>query len=116
LQDHQQKCADAASQRIDSLIEEEEEPFTMNTLYYMEYRSKFLAYYKDARLKAKSDLIRNMESKDMRQAIDDALCALTRLGLGAVDASLLANLVLPEDRMEQALEIMASVRAYFQGS
>jgi hypothetical protein len=101
------------------LIEEEEEPFTMNTLYYMEYRSKFLAYYKDARLKAKSDLIRNMESKDMRQAIDDALCslcALTRLGLGAVDASLLANLVLPEDRMEQALEIMASVRAYFQGS
>jgi hypothetical protein len=97
------------------LIEEEQEPFTMNTHYYMEYRSKFLAHYKDARLKAKSNFIRNMEDSDMSQAMNDAVCSLTRLGLEAVDASLFANL-LPPDPMEPAIGIMADVRAYFQGS
>ena len=115
MQEHVQKCADAASKHIDSLIEEEKEPFTMNTHYYMEYRSKFLAHYKDARLKAKSNFRRNLEDSSMSQALNDALCSLTRLGLEAANASSLANL-LPPDPEEPAIGIMADVRAYFQGS
>ena len=118
LQDHLDKCAHAASQHIDSLIEQEQEPFTMNTHYYMEYRSKFLAYYRGARQRAKSDFMRNLENSqnhDIRQALNDALSSLTRMGLEAVDASSLANL-LPPDPMEPAIGIMADARAYFQGS
>jgi len=88
----------------------------MNEHYYMEYRTKFLAYYKEARLRAKSNFIRNLENrddKDMTQAMNDALASLTRMGLESVDASLLANL-LPSDPMEPAIGIMADVRAYFQ--
>jgi len=117
LKNHIQKCADAAVQHLDSLLKEEQEPFTMNEHYYMEYRSKFLAYYKGARLRAKSNFIRNLENRgdgDMMQAMNDALASLTRMGLESADASLFANL-LPSDPMEPAIGIMADVRAYFQG-
>jgi 2-oxo-4-hydroxy-4-carboxy--5-ureidoimidazoline (OHCU) decarboxylase len=118
LQGHLDKCADAASQHIASLIEEEQEPFTMNEHYYMEYRSKFLAHYRGARQRAKSDFMRNLENtnnQDIRQALNDTISSLARMGLEKVDASLLANL-LPSDPMEKAIGIMADVRAYFQGS
>ena len=48
-------------------------------------------------------------------AASEALSSLTRIGLEQADASLLANL-LPPDPMDPAIEIMADVRAYFQGS
>jgi hypothetical protein len=118
MKDHIEKCADAAARHIDSLLEEEKEPFTMNEHYFGEYRSKFLAYYKEARLKAKSQFIRNLENRDdgdMMAAMSETLCSLTRMGLDQADASLLANL-LPPDPMDPAIEIMADVRAYFQGS
>ena len=117
MKDHIEKCADAAVRRIDSLLEEEKEPFTMNEHYFMDYRSKFLGYYKDARLRAKSQFIRNLENRDdgnMMEAMSEALCSLSRMGLEA-NASSLAK-VLPADPMDPAIEIMADVRAYFQGS
>jgi hypothetical protein len=117
MKDHIEKCADAGARHIDSLLEEEKEPFTMNDHYFMDYRSKFLAYYKDARLRAKSQFIRNLENSDdgdMVDAISETICSLTRIGLQA-KASSLANL-LPADPMDPAIEIMADVRAYFQGS
>ena len=87
----------------------------MNEHYFMEYRSKFLAYYKEARNRAKSDVIRNLNSDDgsMMEAMRDSLFSLTRLGIEA-NASSLANL-LPSDPMDPAIGIMADVRAYFQG-
>jgi hypothetical protein len=118
LKKHVEKCADAAAQHIGSLLEEEQEPFTMNEHYFMEYRSKFLAYYREARLKAKSQFIRNLENRDdgdMMAAMRDAISSLTRMGLEAADASLLANL-LPSDPTDPAIGIMAEVRAYFQGT
>jgi len=118
LQEHLETCANAASEYIDSLVKQEHEPFTMNTHYFMEYRSKFLAHYKGARLREKSNFIRNMERNDdgnMMQAMGEAMSALTRMGLEGTDVSLLANL-LPPDPMEPAIGIMADVRAYFQGS
>ena len=117
MKDHIQKCADAAARHIDSLLEEEKEPFTMNEHYFMDYRSKFLAHYREVRQRAKSQFIRNLENRDdgdIMEAMSETLCSLTRMGLEA-NASLLANL-LPADPMDPAIEIMADVRAYFQGS
>ncbi|KAF8504671.1 P-loop containing nucleoside triphosphate hydrolase protein [Russula emetica] len=113
---HIEKCADAAARHIDYLLEEEKEPFTMNEHYFMEYRSKFLAHYRQARLSAKSQFIRNLENRDdgdIKAAMTDTLCSLTKMGLEQVDASLFANL-LPSDPMDPAIEVMADVRAYFQ--
>jgi hypothetical protein len=118
MKEHMEKCADAAAQHINSLLEEEKEPFTMNEHYFSDYRSKFLAYYKDARLRAKSQFIRNLENRDdgdMMAAMSDALSSLTRMGLDQANASIFANLLSP-DPMDPAIEIMADVRAYFQGS
>ena len=84
----------------------------------MEYRSKFLAHYKGARLREKSNFIRNIQRSDdgnVMQAMSEAMAALTRIGLEGADVSLLANL-LPPDPMEPAIGIMADIRAYFQGS
>jgi hypothetical protein len=116
MQTHVQKCADAAAQHIDSLLEDENEPFTMNYHYYAEYRSKFLNHYKSDRLRSKSSFIRNLEDGNggMMDAINDTISSLAKLGLHSVDASSLASL-LPPDPMEPAIEIMADVRAYFQG-
>ena len=117
MQTHIQKCADAAAQHIDSLLEDENEPFTMNYHYYAEYRSKFLNHYKSDRLRSKSSFIRNLEdgnNSGMVDAINETISSLARLGLHSVDASSLASL-LPPDPMEPAIEIMADVRAYFQG-
>jgi hypothetical protein len=117
MKDHIEECAVAAARHINSLLEEEKEPFTMNDHYFLDYRSKFLAYYKDARLRAKSQFIRNLENRDdgdIVEAMSEALSSLTRMGLEATSSSL-ANLV-PADPMDPAIEIMADVRAYFQGS
>ena len=89
----------------------------MNEHYFMEYRSNFLAYYREARLRAKSQFIRNLENRDdgdLVEAMNDAVSSLTRMGLEAVNTSLFANL-LPSDPMDPAIGIMADVRAYFQG-
>jgi hypothetical protein len=118
LKDHIEKCADAAALRIDSLLEEEQEPFTMNEHYFMDLRSKFFTYYKKARLRSKSQFIRNLENRgdeNMTNLMSKAISSLTRMGLEAADASALANL-LPSDPMDPAIEIMADVRAYFQGT
>jgi hypothetical protein len=115
LKDHIEKCADAAAQRIDSLLKEEQEPFTMNEHYFLEYRSKFLAHYKEARLSAKSQFKRNLDDTNLMGAINQTVSSLTRLGLESANVSSLQKL-LPSDAMDPAIEIMADVRAYFQGS
>ncbi|KAF8270214.1 P-loop containing nucleoside triphosphate hydrolase protein [Lactarius quietus] len=116
MQTHIQKCADSAAQHIDSLLEDESEPFTMNTHYYSEYRSKFLNHYKSDRLKSKSSFIKNLEDSNntcMVDVVNETISSLAKLGLHSVEASSLAAL-LPPDPMEPAIEIMADVRAYFQ--
>jgi len=118
LQEHLEKSADAASQHIDFLIEQEQEPFTMNEHLYMEYRSNFFAHYKGARLREKSDFIKNLENNNdrgMKEAMKETITGLTKLGLETVNAPSFAKL-LPPDPMEPAIGIMADVRAYFQGA
>jgi hypothetical protein len=118
MQSHIQRCADTAEQQIGFLLTEEHEPFTLNTHYYTDYRSKFLGHYKRDRLMsshATNRVMRNLDpdTTGMESTLDDAIVSLTRLGLRSVDASSLAAL-LPPDPMEPAIGIMADVRAYFQ--
>jgi hypothetical protein len=117
VQAHIQKCADAAERHINSLLEEEQEPFTMNEHYFMEYRSKFLGHYKGIHQRARSSFIDNLESSDlfMTSAVNKVISGLAELDLRSIDPSFLPRL-LPPDPMEPAIEIMAEVRAYFQGS
>jgi hypothetical protein len=114
---HIQRCADATEQRIDFLLEEEQEPFTLNTHSFMDYRSKFLTYYKGTRQKSQSTFIDKLESNqhEARVAVSRVLTLIAELGIQNITASSLPRL-LPLDSMESAIEIMAEVRAYFQGS
>jgi hypothetical protein len=89
----------------------------MNDHYLMDYRSKFLGYHKGIRQKSRTTFIDNLESdeREAKVAVSKVITNLTELGLRPVDRSSLPRL-LPPDPMESAIEIMAEVRAYFQGS
>jgi hypothetical protein len=112
---HIQRCADVAEQRITFLLEEEQEPFTMNEHYFMDYRSKFLGHYKGIRQKAESSFIDKLQGEEYKQVVSRVTSGLALLGFSNVDPSTLPRL-LPPDPMEFAIEIMSEVRAYFQGS
>ena len=117
MQYHIQRCAEAATQHIDCLLKDENEPFTMNDRYYAEYRSKFLSHYKRERLRSKNSVIQSLEDNNspvFKAAVNEAMSSLARLGFRSIDASSLVAL-LPPDPMEPAIGIMADVRAYFQG-
>jgi hypothetical protein len=116
MQNHIQRCADAAEKRIDFLLEEEQEPFTMNEQNFMDYRSKFLAHYKGIRQRTGSQSIFTLDSLKLDGNQHDTRSAQPRkntppqaVAAAAVDSG-------SPDSMESAIQIMAEVRAYFQGS
>jgi hypothetical protein len=102
----------------------------LNTHYLSDYRSKFLSHYRASReyyeqaklIKAIQSYGKNQTSKmtDSRPGpieptgIAKVLAGLAEIGMMGVKADDLPKL-LPPDRMAPALEIMADVRAYFQG-
>ncbi|THH11229.1 hypothetical protein EW146_g8124 [Bondarzewia mesenterica] len=120
---HLRACSETAVQRIMLLLEAEMEPFTRNNHYLNDYRAKFLAYYKGVRqANQNNDFIRNLEgtgpgstSETFQQAMTKTLSGFTEMGLHGIQPVALAK-VLPEDPMEAGIEIMADVRAYFQGA
>ncbi len=121
--------------KIDWLYAIEDLPFTLNTHYFADYRDKFFAYYKGARQRTENgDLTTRLKDyvpptsntgafgSPNRGAvavasnpIATALGALAALGIHGVSANDLSKL-LPSDPMEPAINIMADVRAYFQGN
>ena len=115
---HLRALSEETFKRITLLLEAELEPFTRNQHYFSDYRSKFLGYYKGVRQASQSnDFIRNLDSpssSSFRDALTKTLTGLTEMGLQNVSPAALAR-VLPQDPMEEGIEIMADVRAYFQG-
>jgi hypothetical protein len=113
---HIQKCANVTEQRIDFLLEEEKEPFTLNEYHFMDYRAEFLGYYKGIRQKAEGNFVDRLQSNDRetKAVLNRVVAGLAELGLHSVETSTLARL-LPPDPMEAAIEIMSEVQAYFQG-
>ena len=117
VNDHLDKAAHRTKERIQWLLDIEGSPTTLNTHYFASYKDKFLTYYRDARdydnsLMAKLQLAR--APSDFEASVNKALSSLTEIGLSGVKATDLPRLLSP-DPMEPALNIMASVRAYFQG-
>lgn len=129
------KCLERTEERIIWLIKLEELPFSLNTHYLSDYRSKFLSHYRAAREKYECknviDAIKSYNEQSQQPVtfttnrngsvvppptgIGKVLAGLAEIGMSGVNAHDLAKL-LPPDPMEPALNIMADVRAYFQGS
>ena len=128
MQQHVSQCMERAEERISWLLALEDRPFTMNNHYLSDYRSKFLAHYRGARESYQQpDVMRTIQSYSSTQAarayqfsngqptgIAKVIASLAEIGMGGIRAEDLAKLF-PPDKMEPALEIMADVRAYFQG-
>ncbi|KAF9442902.1 hypothetical protein P691DRAFT_797792 [Macrolepiota fuliginosa MF-IS2] len=107
IHEHLGDCLNAAKQKIDWLMKIQANPFTLNSHYLSDYKEKFLTYYARGFLGALG--LKGGESSDMTEA----LSLLAGLGFQGLKPEDLAKLF-AKDAMEPALEIMATVRAYFQ--
>ena len=115
----------SAREKIDTLYFIEEIPFTQNEDYFFNYRSKLLARYRTLLRESRGQvgLVQSLENyqpntvayqDDFWNDINTILTTLANRGIHGVQASDLVKL-LPNDSMDPALEVMAEVRAYFQG-
>jgi len=121
VQEHLESCAERTREKIEWLLDVESMPTTLNTHYFADYRDKFLAHYRGARPKA-SGLSANLQSytapgpteypSGFQESVSRVLSGLSELGISAKPEDI--PKMLPSDPMEPAIEIMASVRAYFQ--
>jgi len=104
-----------ASQKIESLCQSEDAPYTQNEDFFFSIRTKLLSKYKSCYRQAngRTALFQSNGSRTQQQLISDAMAALAKLGLHGFNAEDMIK-VLPEEKMDPALEIMAEVRAYFQ--
>jgi hypothetical protein len=99
----------------------EREPSTENTHYFKDYRRKFLSFYKGLYNKNSNDsFIERLQghiyrSDDFTRALDSIIANLAIIGFYNVKPLQLAALQASEDS-DDALRIMADVRAYFQGT
>ncbi|KAK0199336.1 P-loop containing nucleoside triphosphate hydrolase protein [Desarmillaria ectypa] len=109
VQEHLKKQLEQTEARIEWLVKLEARPYTLNTHYLSDYTEKFLAYYRGARGKQEHGSLAEIPSG----AVDEILSGLSSVGIHGVEGPDLAKL-LPADRMEASLKIMADVRAYFQ--
>ncbi|KIK81251.1 hypothetical protein PAXRUDRAFT_832978 [Paxillus rubicundulus Ve08.2h10] len=123
--DHLDGAAARTKERIEWLLALEQSPTTLNTHYYSDYKDKFLAYYKgfrdntDLASRIKTFQSSNKVVPGFQGAIESRLNPITQIlaGLSAIGITVKAEdlpRLLSSDPMEAALNIMASVRAYFQ--
>ncbi|KAF8839963.1 hypothetical protein BDN67DRAFT_952527 [Paxillus ammoniavirescens] len=114
--DHLDEAATRTKERIEWLLALEQLPTTLNTHYYSDYKDKFLAYYKGCRentnLATKTNAYQSGQRTNESDPITKILAGLSEIGITATAEDL--PRLLPSDPMEAALNIMASVRAYFQ--
>ncbi|KAF8524910.1 P-loop containing nucleoside triphosphate hydrolase protein, partial [Hysterangium stoloniferum] len=107
-------------QRLDALLSVEGLPFTLNHTYLKEYKDKFLAHYKVIRRRSKGQdtIVRRFNdsggivSTQVRNDLVDLTDLLQRFGLPCTPNDLYR--LLPDDEFEPALDVIATVRAYFQ--
>ncbi|KAI9456485.1 P-loop containing nucleoside triphosphate hydrolase protein [Boletus coccyginus] len=109
VHDHLDEAATQTKQRIQWLLELEKNPTTLNTHYYADYKDQFLTFYKAAQ--DDSDLVTRLQQV-RGDPVNRVLSGLNELGISAKATDL--PKLLPPDPTEAALNIMASVRAYFQ--
>ncbi|KAJ7128249.1 P-loop containing nucleoside triphosphate hydrolase protein [Mycena filopes] len=123
VQDYMNQRAEGAQALITKLIAlEDDGPLTLNEHYLSDYRAKFLTHYRGAREAQQNPVLAQaiaafkpdaLISEYDLPGIAQVLSTLAAIGLSGVRAEDLVKL-LPPDRMDPALNIMADVRAYFQ--
>lgn len=126
--DHVKQCQDRTKQHMEWLLQLEARPFTLNTHYLADYKDKFLSYYKGCRQKQeRGTLMADIESytpyngnarysqTPFQDGMAKVLSGLALIGISGIKPVDLPKL-LPPDSFDTALDIMASVRAYFQGA
>ncbi|KAI6014041.1 P-loop containing nucleoside triphosphate hydrolase protein [Pisolithus microcarpus] len=111
VQDHLDQVAARSRDMINWLVKLENDPQTQNPDYYLDYRDKFASYYRSCR--HNDDLPARLWANGNAD-VNRVLAGLAQLGINSrVDA---LPKLLPSDPMQTGLDIMASVRAYFQVS
>ena len=110
MHDHLDAAASRSKEKIEWLLKIEQSPTMINTHYYQDYKNKFLAHYRTNR--HKTDLA-SVTWIPFHGDVHSVISALSKLGIHAQASDL--HKLLPSDPMEAALNIMASVRGYFQG-
>ncbi|KAH9910677.1 P-loop containing nucleoside triphosphate hydrolase protein [Amylocystis lapponica] len=105
----------ATTDRIAWFLNAEKRARTLNSHYYCSYRDKFFAHYKGCRPNYGHATLYDNTSQPPEGSnhVDDILSNFSALGVRNITRSDLAK-VLPSDPHEDALVIMARVRAYFQ--
>lgn len=116
--------AEETHKRVDWLLCLERLPFTLNTHYYDDYKDKFLGYFK-AVYDEHHDrgMVTNLHTfhagdapEELQHAMASVMSGLQALGLPSVAYGDLTKLLPPTgSHDEHALEVMAQVRAYYQG-
>lgn len=135
LTDYIKTLCNMTVNRIMWLLDLEQRPSTLNEHYYASYRDKFLAFYRAYREKdTNGSLIDKLKGykpfvpsnsvvrgrtipttpSELQDSLSKVFSGLAEVGITGVDATDLAKL-LQTDPYEPALNIMATVRAYFQG-
>jgi hypothetical protein len=117
---HLDQCSKETSNLIKLLLKIEMEPSTRNTNYFKDYHRKFLSFYKGLFNKDSNDYFvervqgRMDQSSEFNRALDTILSNLPKIGFNHVTPLELGVLKASEESND-ALKIMADVRAYFQG-
>jgi hypothetical protein len=140
IHSHLKDCFERAEDRIKWLLDLEDIPFTLNHHYLSDYKEKFLTYYKAARekvvrnkiaaqikafegnsSKSPPDTYANRprhyaaETEGEPTGIAKVLKGLAEMGISGTKPEDIYK-ILPPDAMAPAINIMADVRAYFQGT
>jgi hypothetical protein len=118
-----EQCSKETNKRIEFLLKVEEEPSTRNTSYFKDYRRKFLNFYNGVFHGDSNDVYidriqgRMSQPTEFSRALDTIMSNLPKIGFRAVKPHELAVLLRASDceDTDDALKIMADVRAYFQG-
>jgi hypothetical protein len=117
---HLDQCSKETSKHIKFFLKVEREPSTRNTNYFKDYRRKFLSFYSGIFHEDSNDHFiervqkRSFQSQEFSRALETIMLNLPKIGFHNVKSLELVALQASEDS-DDALKIMADVRAYFQG-
>src|SRR6266581_3468286 len=118
---HLNQCAEETLVVIGFLLQVEKEPSTKNDHYFKNYRRKFFAVYKGIfNSGSNGDFVQRVQrriyqSPEFTQALGIIIANLPKIGFPDVKPLELTLLQASEDA-DDAIKIMADVRAYFQGT
>ena len=118
---HLNQCAEETSALIKFLLQVEKEPSTKNVHYFKDYRRNFFAVYKGIfNSGSNNDFVERVQrridqSPEFIQALGIIIANLPKIGFHDVKPLELTVLQASEDA-DDAIKIMADVRAYFQGT